>query len=95
MYCNLIPRLTMRLMGLGFSLHEAERITRLVMISLVIVFTIMGFPLCSCNGNAREGSMRNGPFKHPASTPRQWDCSIVGMKKSPGAGRRHRAFLTA
>lgn len=42
MLCDLSLRLTLRLMGLGLSLREAERFAASVMTWFVIVVTIMG-----------------------------------------------------
>lgn len=45
MLCDLSPRLTLRLMGLGLSLREAERIAASVITWFVIVVTIMGYTI--------------------------------------------------
>jgi hypothetical protein len=45
MLCDLFPRLTLRLMGLGLSLREAERVAASVMTWVVIVVTIMGYTI--------------------------------------------------
>jgi len=45
MFCDFRSPLTLRIMRLGISLHEAECIATLIMTGIVIVGTIMGFAL--------------------------------------------------
>jgi len=47
MCCDLRSPLILRIMGLGFSLHEAERIAASIMTGVVIVVTIMGYAIRS------------------------------------------------
>jgi len=45
MYCDSITLLTMRLMRLGRTRFEAERITASIMTGIVVVLTLMGYRL--------------------------------------------------
>jgi len=42
MHCTLCPDLTLRLMRIGCTLHDAERLAAFLMTGLVVVATIMG-----------------------------------------------------
>jgi hypothetical protein len=43
MCCDIRSPLTLRIMGLGVSLHEAERLAAFIMTGVVFVVTIMGY----------------------------------------------------
>ena len=49
MCCDFRSPLTLRIMGLGVSLHEAERIATFIMTGIVIVVTIMGYTILTGN----------------------------------------------
>jgi len=94
MYCDLSLRLTMRLMGLGYSLHEAERIAMAIMTGIVVVFTIMGFVLCPTCGNTPAGNGEYIPKSSSGIRPGIMGSQSCGsMDIAAGAGRRSSAFL--
>ena len=68
MYCDSITLLTMRLMRLGRTRFEAERIAASIMTGIVVMLTLMGYRLTSLTMKFRRtGRMTRTLF--PASTP--------------------------
>jgi len=61
MFCDFRSPLTLRIMRLGISLHEAECIAEIIMTELVIVVTIMG---CAIPAQGRENLPEAGIHIH-------------------------------
>ncbi len=55
MYCDLCPPLTLRFMGIGFSLREAEHLAAFLVTGVVIVVTIMGYTIRPPSDENRPG----------------------------------------
>lgn len=91
MLCDLSPRLTLRLMRLGLSLHEAERIAASIMTWFVIVVTIMGYTIRGPCDTMHAGMRMYAPSDIPGilsgSTGSQycgfWKIMVDAMKRSP------------
>jgi len=64
MQFDLSTPLTLKLMGLGRPLREAERITAFIVTSVVMVLTLMGYRICLSDNESPDGSM-----DHPYDIP--------------------------
>ena len=58
MHCDLWPLLTPRLMGLGYTLHEAEYISARLLAGVLFVVTLLGYTI------VEEGSPDPGACIH-------------------------------
>jgi len=56
MHCALWPILTPRLMGLGYTLHEAEYISTRLLAGVLFVVTLLGYTIIG-----EESPTRSGP----------------------------------
>jgi hypothetical protein len=94
MHCDLLPRLTIRIMGLGYPLHKAERIVRFLMTGIVVVVTIMGYTIRPTgeenSSDERTRISSETPGIHPGITGSQ--CSGYG-KSAVDARRDSPAFF--
>jgi len=55
MHCDLWPILTPRLMGLGYTLHEAEYISTRLLASVLFVVTLLGYTIVGGGNPTRPG----------------------------------------
>jgi len=57
MHCTLCPDLTFRLMRIGCTLHDAERLAAFLMTGIVVVATIMGCAIRPAEEDDQEDRM--------------------------------------
>jgi hypothetical protein len=88
MHCDLCPHLTLRIMGLGFSLHEAERIARFLMTGIVVVVTIMGYTLRNSGEEDSSDERTRIPSDTPGIHPGIMGSQCSGFGKSAVDARR-------
>jgi len=55
MHCDLWPILTPRLMGLGYTLHEAEYISTRLLAGVLFVVTLLGYTIVGDGSPTRPG----------------------------------------
>jgi len=54
MHCDLWPFLTPRLMGLGYTLHEAEYISNRLLAVVLVVVTLLGYTIAGDGSPTRQ-----------------------------------------
>jgi len=54
MHCDLWPILTPRLMGLGYTLHEAESISARLLAGVLFVVTLLGYTIVGDGSPTRQ-----------------------------------------
>lgn len=95
MRCDFRSPLTLRIMGLGVTLHEAERIATFILTGIVVVITIMGYTLRPSgeedSSDERTRISSDTPGIHPGITGSQ--CGGFG-KSAVDARRDSPALLT-